>query len=57
MPTKKLIIAGTVLLLVALVIWANMADSPTQGVSFDGSTGTAAGLEKNLPTEERIPTP
>ena len=55
MPTKKLIIAGTVLLLVALMIWANMVDSPSESV-FDGSTGQPAGLEKDLPTEERIPT-
>jgi len=55
MPTKKLIIAGTVLLLVALMIWANMANSPADSISGD-STGQPAGLEKNLPTEERIPT-
>ena len=56
MPSKKLIIAGTVLLLVALMmIWANMADSPVESIS-GGSTGTPAGLEKELPTEERIPT-
>jgi hypothetical protein len=55
MPTKKLIIAGTVLLLVALMIWANMADSPSESIS-EGTTGQPAGLEKSLPTEERIPT-
>ena len=55
MPTKKLIIAGTVLLLVALVIWANMADSPAKSIS-DGSTGASVGLEKDLPTEQKIPT-
>jgi hypothetical protein len=55
MPTKKLIIVGTVLLLVALMIWANMADSPSESISGD-STGQPAGLEKDLPTEERIPT-
>jgi|TARA_B100000745_G_scaffold293115_1_gene234684 hypothetical protein len=55
MPTKKLIISGTVLLLVALMIWANMADNPAESIS-EGSTGTPAGLEKELPTEERIPT-
>jgi|TARA_B100000809_G_scaffold230718_1_gene245340 hypothetical protein len=55
MPIKKFIIAGTVLLLVALMIWANLADSPVERIS-DGSTGQPAGLEKNLPTEERIPT-
>ena len=55
MPTKKLIISGTVLLLVALMIWANMADNPAESIS-EGSTGTPAGLEKELPTEEIIPT-
>ena len=55
MPTKKLIISGTVLLLVALMIWANMADNPAESIS-EVSTGTPAGLEKELPTEERIPT-
>jgi len=55
MPTKKLIIAGTVLLLVALMIWANMADSPAESISGD-SAGQPAGLEKELPTKERIPT-
>jgi len=55
MPAKKLIIVTTALLLVALMIWANIADSPAESVS-GGSTEQAAGLEKNLPTEERIPT-
>ena len=55
MPTKKLIIAGTVLLLVALMIWANVADNPVESVS-EGAMGQPAGLEKNLPAEERIPT-
>ena len=55
MPTKKLIIAGTVLLLIALMIWANMADSPAKSIS-NGSAGTPVGLEKDLPTEQKIPT-
>jgi hypothetical protein len=55
MPTKKLIIVATALLLVALMIWANVADSPSESIS-GGSTGTPVGLEKDLPTEERIPT-
>jgi len=55
MPTKKLIIAATALLLIALMIWANMSDSPAESVS-EGSTGTPVGLEKDLPTEEKIPT-
>ena len=55
MPSKKLITVATVLLLVALMIWANVADSPSESIS-GGSTGQPAGLEKNLSTEERIPT-
>ena len=55
MPPKKLIIVVTVLLLVALMIWANMADSPAESIS-EGSTGQPTGLEKELLTEERIPT-
>jgi hypothetical protein len=47
MPTKKLIIVGTVLLLVALMIWANTGD---------GAAGQPTSLQKDLPTEERIPT-
>jgi hypothetical protein len=55
MPSKKLIIVATVLLLVALMIWANVADSPAESIS-GGYAGQPAGLEKDLPTEERIPT-
>ena len=55
MPTKKLIIVVTVLLLVALMIWANVADGPAESIP-GGSTGQSAGIEKGLPTEERIPT-
>ena len=55
MPTKKLIIVGTVLLLVALMIWANVADSPAESIS-GGSTVQPTSLEKELPTEERITT-
>jgi hypothetical protein len=55
MPTKKLIIVATALLLVALMIWANVADRPSESIS-GGSTDQPAGREKNLPTEERIPT-
>ena len=34
---------------------ANTAESPSDGIS-GGSEGTAAGLEKDLPAEEKIPT-
>ena len=56
MPTKKLIILGTVLLLVALMIWANTGDGAAEKTTDGAATGQPAGLEKELPTEERIPT-
>ena len=43
------------ILLVVLIILANTTESPSQGIS-GASGGTAAGLEMDLPTEERIPT-
>ena len=55
MKSKLIAIVATVLLLVALMIWANVADSPAESIS-GGSTGQPAGLEKDLSTEERIPT-
>jgi len=55
MTTKKLIIGGILLLLVALMIWANMSDNPAKSIS-EGSTDTPVGLEKDLPPEEKIPT-
>jgi hypothetical protein len=54
MPSKKLIIAGTVLLLVALMIWANMADSPAESIS-GGAIDQPTSLQKDLPSEEKIP--
>ena len=56
MPTKKLIIAGTVLLLVALMMWANTGDGAAEKTTDGAATGQPAGLEKDLPTEEKIPT-
>ena len=55
MPTKKLIIAGIVLLLVALMIWANVADSPAESVPFGGAADKPTSLQKDLPSEEKIP--
>ena len=55
MPRKALITLAAAILLVVLIIFANTNESPSQGIS--GATGgTAAGLEKDLPTEEKIPT-
>ena len=43
------------ILLVVLIILANRPESPSDGISAV-SGGTAAGLEKDLPNEEKIPT-
>ena len=53
MPRKALIILAAAILLVG--IFANTTESPSEGIS-GASGGTAAGLEKDLPTEEKIPT-
>jgi len=54
MPRKALITLAAAILLVVLIILANTTESSSQGIS--GATGgTAAGLEKDLSTEERIP--
>ena len=42
-------------LMLLLMIFANTAESPSEGIT-GASGGTAAGLEKELPTEEKIPT-
>ena len=55
MPPKALITLAAAILVVVLIILANRPESPSQGVSR-ASGGTAAGLEKDLPKEERIPT-
>ena len=53
MPRKLLITLTAAILLVVLTIFANTTESPSGGIS-GGSGGTAAGLEKDLPTEEKI---
>tara|TARA_Y100001934_G_C12075141_1_gene642001 strand:- start:24 stop:194 length:171 start_codon:yes stop_codon:yes gene_type:complete len=55
MPRKALITLAAAILLVVLIIMANTTESPSEDIS--GASGsTAAGLEKDLPTEEKIPT-
>ena len=56
MPTKKLIIVGTVLLLVALMIWANTGDGAAEKTADGAATGQPTSLQKDLPTKEKIPT-
>ena len=55
MPRKALITHAAAILLVVLIIIANTTESPSGGISAV-SGGTAAGLEKDLPNEEKIPT-
>ena len=55
MPRKALITLAAAILLVVLIILAYRPESPSLGTS-GGSGGTAAGLEKDLPAEEKIPT-
>lgn len=55
MPRKALITLAAAILLAVLIILANSAESSSQGIS-GGSGGTANGLEKDLPNEEKIPT-
>ena len=52
MPSKALITLAAAILLVVFIILANTTESPSQGIS----EGTAPGLEKDLPSEEKIPT-
>ena len=56
MPTKKLIVIGSFLLLVALMMWANMDDGAAEKTADGAATGQPTTLQKDLPTEERIPT-
>ena len=54
MTTKKLIIAGTALLLVAVMIWANTGDGAGEKMT-DGAADQPTSLQKDLPSEEKIP--
>ena len=54
-PYKRLMIIIGIILVLLLMIFANTTQSPPEGIS-GSSTGAPAKLEKNLPTEERIPT-
>ena len=54
MPTKKLIVIGSFLLLVALMMWANMDDGAAEKTT-DGTASQPTSLQKDLPSEEKIP--
>ena len=55
MLRKTRITLAAAILVVVLIILANTTESPSKG-KYGASGGTAAGLEKDLPTEEKIPT-
>ena len=55
MPTKKLIVIGSFLLLVALMMWANTGDGAAEKTT-DGAADQPTSLQKDLPSEEKIPT-
>ena len=54
MAIKKIIIVATTALLGGLMIWANMADGSAEKTT-DGATGQPTNLQKDLPSEEKIP--
>jgi len=56
MTSKKLIVIGSFLLLVALMIWANTGDGAAGKTADGAATGQPTSLQKDLPAEERIPT-
>jgi hypothetical protein len=55
MITKKLIIVTTALLLVTLMIWANMGGGAAEKTADGAATGQPTSLQKDLPSEEKIP--
>ena len=55
MPYRRTIIMIGIVIVILLMILANTTQNDSEGIS-GGSTGTPAKLEKDLPTEERIPT-
>ena len=54
-PYKRTIIMIGIVIVILLMILANTTQNDSEGIS-GGSTGAPAKLEKDLPTEERIPT-
>jgi len=54
-PYKRLMIIIGFVLVLLLIMLANTTKNPSESVS-SGSKDTPAGLEKDLPNQERIPT-
>ena len=55
MSFKRLMITVGIVLMDLLMIFANITESPSEGVP-GASEGTLKDLEKDLPKEEKIPT-
>ena len=55
MAIKKIIIVGTTTLLFGLMIWANTGDGAAEKTTDGASTGQPTSLQKDLPSEEKIP--
>ncbi len=54
MSPKKIIIAATTALFAGLMIWANTGDGAGERTT-DGATNQPTSLQKDLPSEEKIP--
>ena len=55
MSFKRLMITIGIVLMDLLMIFANITESPSEGIP-GASEGTLKDLEKDLPKEEKIPT-
>ena len=54
MSSKKAIVIVVAVLLAGLMIWANMSDGAGEKMS-DGAADQPTSLQKDLPSEEKIP--
>ena len=56
MSPKKIIVIVVAALFAGLMIWANTGDGAAGKTADGAATGQPTSLQKDLPTEERIPT-
>ena len=55
MPIKKIIAIVVAALFAGLMVLANMGDGAGQKTAGDGAASQPTSLQKDLPTEEKIP--
>jgi hypothetical protein len=55
MLQKKIIIVATTALLFGLMVLANMGDGAGEKTAGDGAASQPTSLQKDLPSEEKIP--